>query len=164
MARSTAVVANGLPGGFGAENRERGRDGVAGLAVGSIVGSPTETTTATGSPSKIIKNRWKSVVNQTLEKYGMKAKRERQMKDLGEFARDEIFRIVKFPQQEHLQVKKKPAKLVMKHMGYDKTKKKDVEEFSKVWKEWMRKHVRSIINEKRSSVSQSIGKHLINRK
>ena len=108
-------------------------------------------------------DQWVRVALQVhLEKLGMKASDEVQKKELSRFTREELFKMIKFPQWEHLSVRKKPAKKVMECMGYDRKNSSHVAAFEAIWEKWMQNHVKGIINEKRSSISQSIGKHLTN--
>lgn len=98
----------------------------------------------------------KKAINRQMIRSGFAVTEDALKVDVTVFVRNKLFKLLKFAQPGHLVVSGAVAKMVREELGIS-----DKKSFRLDWQNWMSKHVRNVINDKRSSCGQSIAKVLM---
>ena len=104
----------------------------------------------------------KDKVVSSLQASGLVTTLKRQIKDVKEYVKSDIFKIMKFPQPERLGVNGKPARMIRNMLLADSANSYQRNCFDTLWESKFRTAVRDAINAKRSSVNQTIFKNMCN--
>lgn len=97
-----------------------------------------------------------AVLNQQMESSGMRETDQQEKDRCAVIVRTLIFKKMKFLMPDQMSSNGKVATRVYKYMNY-----KDEPGFKEDWDLWIGKHVRNIINEKRSAITQAVHKSIV---
>lgn len=142
----TIEVAIGITAGTMAENRPdpgTGRSGGGGHDKRGSARTSTSMQTPLGD------------YQQTMQKYGYEGTHQQEKLKLGKVVRGKVFKKLKFAQPEIMGVDGKVAKSIKGEMGYNEGD-GDNQNFALSWETWIKKEVRTLLNEKRSACAQAI--------
>lgn len=89
----------------------------------------------------------------SLESAGLAGTQDKLRIEVGVYVRSTLFRFMKFASFQHLAVDGHVARNVWRSLGLRISK----QGFANIWDDWVKKHVRNVINDKRSSCAQSLG-------
>jgi prophage antirepressor-like protein len=98
------------------------------------------------------------LLQQQMSDKGMMGTAEQERDKVASIVRSVLFKKVKFCVPSLMKTGGKVAMKVYKHMGEDYPNKK---EYDELWEDWIKKHVRNSLNEKRSAVNQAVHKSLV---
>jgi hypothetical protein len=97
-----------------------------------------------------------AVLNQQMEGSGMRETQEQEKNRCALVVRTHLFKKMKFIMPYQMTHNGKVAKKMYQYMNYT-----DNEGFREQWDFWIAKHVRNVINEKRSAITQAIHKSIV---
>lgn len=92
-----------------------------------------------------------------LQQAGYAQRFKLQQKEIADCTRDHVWKKVKFAQSEVMGFKGGVSRIIAKKQRYSL----DDNAYEATWEKWMRKYVRTTLNEKRSGVCQTVARNLV---